>query len=351
MHAVIEVTGPDDVQLIDLGLDPRHVVNGERITKARLQSGDEIKFGDIRVVVSFLDEEESTRRGARTCRRPPPPCRRPAPAAPRRRSPPPAPRPSRLPAAALHRPDAQLRRGPPAPPPSAPASGGSWPSPPSASAGSWSSPPSRAAPVAPWRRGRGARRHRARSRCRPSSAAWSSTPATCSTPGPRPVRAGPRHARRRHRWPSSSPSASSSPRRRRRRREDRLRGPHGRRQGVQGLPLEAAQPGRRRRRVRRPAASAAPGRTWASSAGTRSTPTTSSAPTQTPTPRWRPSYVPAPPTRWSSGAGRDYVVNVTPRMGGEVIVDGRADPLPQFVQQRGSSFSLPQGGRARIDCR
>jgi TonB family protein len=60
MHAVIEVNGPEDVQLIDLGSTRGTLVNGERITKVRLRSGDEINFGDIRVLISFLQEEEST---------------------------------------------------------------------------------------------------------------------------------------------------------------------------------------------------------------------------------------------------------------------------------------------------
>jgi TonB family protein len=56
MHAVVEVGGPDDVQLIDLGSTRGTLVNGEKITKARLQPGDEINFGDVRVVVSFAGE-------------------------------------------------------------------------------------------------------------------------------------------------------------------------------------------------------------------------------------------------------------------------------------------------------
>src|SRR5262249_26106786 len=51
-----------------------------------------------------------------------------------------------------------------------------------------------------------------------------------------------------------------------------------------------------------------------------------------------------------AATGADYVVNVTPRMNGEVYVDNQLYPLQQFVQQRGSSFSLPQGGRAKLDC-
>jgi len=54
MHAVIEVAGPGEVSLIDLGSTRGTTVNGERVTKAHLQTGDEIMFGDARVVVSFM---------------------------------------------------------------------------------------------------------------------------------------------------------------------------------------------------------------------------------------------------------------------------------------------------------
>jgi TonB family protein len=53
MHAVVEVTGPGEVQLIDLGSTRGTLVNGERINKAILKSGDQVYFGDVRVVVSF----------------------------------------------------------------------------------------------------------------------------------------------------------------------------------------------------------------------------------------------------------------------------------------------------------
>ena len=53
MHAVVEVTGPGEIQLIDLGSTRGTMVNGERINKAVLKSGDQIHFGDTRVVVSF----------------------------------------------------------------------------------------------------------------------------------------------------------------------------------------------------------------------------------------------------------------------------------------------------------
>jgi TonB family protein len=53
MHAVVEVTGPGELQLIDLGSTRGTMVNGERINKAILKSGDQIHFGDTRVVVQF----------------------------------------------------------------------------------------------------------------------------------------------------------------------------------------------------------------------------------------------------------------------------------------------------------
>ena len=40
MHAVIEVTGPGDISIIDLGSTKGTVVNGQKVNKAKLQSGD-----------------------------------------------------------------------------------------------------------------------------------------------------------------------------------------------------------------------------------------------------------------------------------------------------------------------
>jgi FHA domain len=60
MHAVIEINGPDDVQLIDLGSTRGTLVNGEKVTKARLTPGDEVTFGDVRVLVSFADDEATS---------------------------------------------------------------------------------------------------------------------------------------------------------------------------------------------------------------------------------------------------------------------------------------------------
>jgi TonB family protein len=63
-----------------------------------------------------------------------------------------------------------------------------------------------------------------------------------------------------------------------------------------------------------------------------------------------PEYVPSSSHPLVAATGADYVVNVTPRMTGEVYVDGQSYQLQQFIQQRGSSFSLPPNGSARLDC-
>jgi TonB family protein len=58
MHAVVEVVGPGKVELIDLGSTRGTMVNGDRINKATLKPGDQIHFGDSRVVVTFAHEVE-----------------------------------------------------------------------------------------------------------------------------------------------------------------------------------------------------------------------------------------------------------------------------------------------------
>ncbi len=52
MHAVVEVTG-EEVLLIDLDSGSGTAVNGARVKKAVLKSGDQLNFGDARVVVSY----------------------------------------------------------------------------------------------------------------------------------------------------------------------------------------------------------------------------------------------------------------------------------------------------------
>ena len=49
MHAVIEVQGPDDISIIDLGSTKGTIVNGQKVNKAKLQDGDAIQLGDTRI--------------------------------------------------------------------------------------------------------------------------------------------------------------------------------------------------------------------------------------------------------------------------------------------------------------
>jgi hypothetical protein len=106
MHAVIEVTGPDEIFIIDLGSASGTIVNGKKVNKCKLQHGDEIVLGDTRVVVEIgeagaaVDDEHE----APTVVGPHPGA--PPPAAATRSSQPPAPTP----------PVPQPRSAPPTPP-------------------------------------------------------------------------------------------------------------------------------------------------------------------------------------------------------------------------------------------
>jgi hypothetical protein len=51
-------------------------------------------------------------------------------------------------------------------------------------------------------------------------------------------------------------------------------------------------------------------------------------------------------SRWSQG----FLVNVTPGMTGDVAVGGKVYRLTDYLAGRGNNFTLPQGGRARIEC-
>ncbi|MBL9009169.1 MAG: AgmX/PglI C-terminal domain-containing protein [Myxococcales bacterium] len=57
MHAVIEITAPGEISIIDLGSVRGTMVNGQRVNKAKLKSGDEIVLGDIRLVVTVGEPE------------------------------------------------------------------------------------------------------------------------------------------------------------------------------------------------------------------------------------------------------------------------------------------------------
>jgi pSer/pThr/pTyr-binding forkhead associated (FHA) protein len=52
MHAVIEITGPSEIQIIDLGSTKGTLVNGQKVNKSKIQSGDAILLGNTKVVVT-----------------------------------------------------------------------------------------------------------------------------------------------------------------------------------------------------------------------------------------------------------------------------------------------------------
>lgn len=51
MHAVIEVGGPEDITLIDLGNEPGTLVNGARVNKCKVHVGDKIEIGGTQIVL------------------------------------------------------------------------------------------------------------------------------------------------------------------------------------------------------------------------------------------------------------------------------------------------------------
>ncbi len=63
MHAIIEVNGPGDVSIIDLGSTKGTFVNGQKVNKAKLQSGDTIVVGETRIelAIGVSEEEDITR--------------------------------------------------------------------------------------------------------------------------------------------------------------------------------------------------------------------------------------------------------------------------------------------------
>src|SRR5688500_15362755 len=58
MHAVIEVSGPGDISIIDLGSTKGTIVNGQKVNKAKLQDGDLIVLGDIRIELTIGEPAE-----------------------------------------------------------------------------------------------------------------------------------------------------------------------------------------------------------------------------------------------------------------------------------------------------
>ena len=65
MHAVIEVGGPDDITLIDLGNEPGTMVNGARVNKCKLHVGDQIQIGGTTIVLERAEAAGPTWRRSR----------------------------------------------------------------------------------------------------------------------------------------------------------------------------------------------------------------------------------------------------------------------------------------------
>jgi hypothetical protein len=53
MHAIIEVNGPGDVSIIDLGSTKGTFVNGQKVNKAKLQTGDTIVVGETKIELAI----------------------------------------------------------------------------------------------------------------------------------------------------------------------------------------------------------------------------------------------------------------------------------------------------------
>jgi pSer/pThr/pTyr-binding forkhead associated (FHA) protein len=120
MHAIIEVNGPGDVSIIDLGSTKGTFVNGQKVNKAKLQSGDTIVVGETKIELAIGEGEAAEDLGEKTKVQAPAQAdiAASAPAARPAAPPPPAPRAAPPPA----NPMAQTMQAPSAPPPpSAPA--------------------------------------------------------------------------------------------------------------------------------------------------------------------------------------------------------------------------------------
>src|SRR5262249_10569751 len=55
MHAVIEVAGPGDITLIDLGNEPGTLVNGQRVNKCKVRAGDQVQIGSTMIVLESAE--------------------------------------------------------------------------------------------------------------------------------------------------------------------------------------------------------------------------------------------------------------------------------------------------------
>src|SRR5580693_2134624 len=53
MHAVIEIAGPSEIYIIDLGSTKGTLVNGQKVNKCKIQSGDTVVLGNTKIVVTI----------------------------------------------------------------------------------------------------------------------------------------------------------------------------------------------------------------------------------------------------------------------------------------------------------
>ena len=274
MHGVIEATGPGDVHVVDLGSTRGTTVNGERVTKARLQSGDEVMFGDCRVIVTFGDAlaAQATPAAAGVGRRPPGSRR--------------APSGLRAAAAAAYAPPPQQQYAAPAayapPPQQSYARRRRFAGAPGAGAEVEVHDGSRAMEVQTIYRGvvTGTRHL-----FNPEGKNTHGQGTSMLYAGLGVAVRGARHVRRHGDG--------------RRRREGPVRAVAGGRQGVEELPLEGSLAGQRRASCSAACSPASSCRTWASSAAARPARTSWSAPTATSTRRCRRSTCRRRRTRWS----------------------------------------------------
>jgi TonB family protein len=336
MHAVVEVTGPGELQLIDLGSTRGTMVNGERINKAILKSGDQIHFGDTKVVVVFAAGAMDSQATPAPVAVPAQPPRSPFPATVAYA--PPAPQPVAPPQyaapAAPVAPPQQFAPPQFAPPPAAPAF----------AAPSFGAPSSHVAAEVELMDGSKAIEVQALYRGIVINTRHLTDPSGKSSAGSSKafiaagvaaiivalgvflftmITAGQEKARydkfigdggesKNFQWTSHSPALDVTV------------------FGGMIVGLSLVYMGLKRR--------------------TKTTPNFmigSDDKAETPVGQ---EYIGSSSFALVSTTGADYLINVTPNMSGEVLLDGQPMPLQQFVQQRGASFSLGDHGRAKIDC-
>jgi len=320
MHGVIEATGPGDVHVVDLGSTRGTTVNGERVTKARLQSGDEVMFGDCRVIVTFGDAMSAQAT--------------PAPQAWGGGRQAPAPGGYAPPPMAYAPPPQQSYQAPPAyaPPPQQSYSAPSFAGAPGAGAEVEVHDGSRAMEVQTIFRGvvTGTRHlfnpEGKSTHSQGTSMMYAGLGAAVVALGLFVVTAMDVGAEktRYEQWQAAGKDSKSFT------WKDRSGGSAAIVFGGLLASIVLTYMGLKRRGKTSP-------NFLIGSDGDVDAPVSS-------------EYVPSSSHPLVSATGADYVVNVTPRMTGEVFVDNQSYQLQQFIQQRGSSFSLPQGGSARLDC-